>query len=93
MARRAEALRALAYDLYADEPLVQERRFGSRVREDAGRADRPHKDRSVRSRLDLDQGASGWDRRSKKTGLRPSASRAADGTPRFIWLPRMLERR
>ena len=29
----------------------------------------------------------------KKTGLRPSASRAADGTPRFIWLPRMLERR
>jgi transposase len=29
----------------------------------------------------------------KKTGHRPSASRAADGTPRFIWLPRMLERR
>ncbi len=28
----------------------------------------------------------------KKTGLRPSANRAADGTPRFIWLPRMLER-
>ena len=28
----------------------------------------------------------------KKTDLRPSASRAADGTPRFIWLPRMLER-
>jgi transposase len=28
----------------------------------------------------------------KKTGRRPSASRAADGTPRFIWLPRMLER-
>jgi transposase len=28
----------------------------------------------------------------KKTDRRPSASRAADGTPRFIWLPRMLER-
>ena len=28
----------------------------------------------------------------KRTGRRPSASPAADGTPRFIWLPRMLER-
>ena len=28
----------------------------------------------------------------KKTGPRPSASHAAVGTPRFIWLPRMLER-
>ena len=28
----------------------------------------------------------------KKTGHRPSASPAADGTPRFIWLPRMLAR-
>ena len=28
----------------------------------------------------------------KKTDLKPSASRAAAGTPRFIWLPRMLER-
>ncbi len=28
----------------------------------------------------------------KKTGRRPSANRAADGPPRFIWLPRMLER-
>ena len=28
----------------------------------------------------------------KKTGRRPSASPAADGTPRFIWLPRMLAR-
>src|SRR4051794_33223969 len=27
----------------------------------------------------------------KKTDRRPSASRVADGTPRFIWLPRMLE--
>lgn len=28
----------------------------------------------------------------KKPDRRPSANRAADGTPRFIWLPRMLER-
>jgi len=28
----------------------------------------------------------------KKTDLRPSENPAADGTPRFIWLPRMLER-
>lgn len=28
----------------------------------------------------------------KKTDPKPSASRAVDGLPRFIWLPRMLER-
>jgi transposase len=28
----------------------------------------------------------------KKTDLRPLANHVADGTPRFIWLPRMLER-
>ena len=28
----------------------------------------------------------------KKTDHRPSARAGADGTPRFIWLPRMLER-
>ena len=28
----------------------------------------------------------------KKTGHKPSENRAADGTPRFIWLPRMLAR-
>ncbi len=28
----------------------------------------------------------------KKTDRRPSANPVADGTPRFIWLPRMLER-
>jgi len=28
----------------------------------------------------------------KKTGHSPLESPAADGTPRFIWLPRMLER-
>ena len=29
----------------------------------------------------------------KKTVPKPSASRGADGPPRFIWLPQMLERR
>ena len=29
----------------------------------------------------------------KKTDRKPSASRAADGPPRFIWLPQMRERR
>ena len=28
----------------------------------------------------------------KKTDPKPSASRAGDGPPRFIWLPQMLER-
>lgn len=28
----------------------------------------------------------------KKTGHKPLANRVADGTPRFIWLPRMLAR-
>ncbi len=28
----------------------------------------------------------------KKTDPKPSVNRAADGTPRFIWLPRMLAR-
>ena len=28
----------------------------------------------------------------KKTARKPSVSPEADGTPRFIWLPRMLER-
>jgi len=28
----------------------------------------------------------------KKTDRRPSENPAADGPPRFIWLPRMLER-
>jgi transposase len=28
----------------------------------------------------------------KKTAPKPSANRAADGPPRFIWLPQMLER-
>src|SRR5258708_26430686 len=68
MARSAEAFRPLAHDLHADESLVQERRSRSGIREVAVRADRADQDRGVRARLDLDQGASGRDRRSKKNG-------------------------
>src|SRR3984885_12887083 len=92
MARSAEAFRPLAHDLHADESLVQERGSRSGIREVAVGADRADQDRGVRARLNLDQGASGRDRHSKKTDLKPSVSRAVDGTPRFIWLPRMLER-
>ncbi len=38
------------------------------------------------------QSASRWNRGVKKTVPKPSANHAADGPPRFIWLPRMLER-
>src|SRR5882762_4550537 len=68
MARSAEAFRPLAHDLHADESLVQERRSRSGLREVAVGADRADQDRGVRARLDLDQGASGWDGRSKKNG-------------------------
>src|SRR5258708_10080011 len=68
MARSAEAFRPLAHDLHADESLVQERRSRSGIREVAVGADRADQDRGVRARLDLDQGASGRDGRSKKNG-------------------------
>ena len=65
MARSTEAVRALAHHLYADEPVVQERRSGSRLRETAGRADRPHQAGSGVAGLDFDQGPSGRDRGAK----------------------------
>ncbi len=48
--------------------------------------------RGFLSGLDLSESASARHRGVKKTDHRPSASRATDGPPRFIWLPRMLER-
>jgi transposase len=42
--------------------------------------------------LDLGESAPRRNWGSKKTDHRPSENRAGDGTPRFIWLPRMLER-
>src|SRR5215203_3526570 len=37
------------------------------------------------------EGPSRWHRRFKKTDRRLLANLAVDGTPTFIWLPRMLE--
>ena len=56
------------HTIYTDESLVQERRSRSGIREVAVGADRADQDRGVRARLDLDQGASGRDGRSKKNG-------------------------
>ena len=92
MAWFAEALWPLAYGLYADEPLVEGWSAGSRVREAAGGADRPHQAGGGVAGFDFDQGASRRDRGSKKTDHRPSERAGADGTPRFIWLPQMRER-
>ena len=92
MAWSAEAFRTLAHDLYADESLVEERRSGPVF-------EKLQAEQIVRIKIE----AFALDSTSikvhpdgtgalKKTDHRPSASRAADGTPRFIWLPRMLER-
>ena len=51
-----------------------------------------HQDRSGLAGQHQHQGASRRHWRSKKTDRNPSESPAGDGTPRFIWLPRMLER-
>jgi len=93
MARCAETLRALAYDLYAMnrwsksgvwivcfEKMQAEQIV--RIKIEAFALDST----SIKVHPD-GTGA------LKKTDPRPSASHAADGTPRFIWLPRMLERR
>jgi len=82
----------LAHGLHAHESLVQEWRSGQSFREVATGADRAHQDRSLLAGLDLGESASRRNRRVKKNDRRPLANPAADGTPRFIWLPRMLER-
>lgn len=92
MARPAQALWQLAYDLHAHEPLVQEWRAGSGVRDLAACSDRAREDRGGVVGQHDRQGASRWHRGVKKAARRPSASPGADGRPRFIWLPRMRER-
>jgi hypothetical protein len=92
MARPARPVRQLAHHVCADEPLGQERRARPGVREAA-------LEQMVRIKVEtfsLDStsvkvhpdgtGA------SKKTDRRRSASPGVDGTPRFIWLARILER-
>src|SRR5271169_1306737 len=68
MARPSRSVRQLAHDLRAEEPLGQKRGARPGVREAATGADRAHQDRSVRAGLDLGEGASGRDGRSKKNG-------------------------
>ena len=51
-----------------------------------------HQDRGGLARFHEHQGPPDGTGAIKKTVLKPSASPEADGTPRFIWLPRMLER-
>lgn len=89
----ARAVRGLAHGLHADEPLVQERGAGPGVRGPTGRG---HRQREAGGRVAGQhhrQGPSRRDRGLEKRGPRPSGSPGADGRPRFIWLPRMLERR
>src|SRR5271163_4513782 len=92
MARPSRSVRQLAHDLRADEPLGQKRR-ARRVFE------KLQVEQIVRIKIE----AFALDSTSvkvhpdgtgtlKKTDRRRSASRGADGTPKFIWLPRMLER-
>ena len=95
MAWSAQAFRSLAYDLHTHESLVEE--WGSGV------LDRVFEKLQMEQIVRIKIEAFSLDSTSvkvhpdgtgalKKTDLRPSASPAADGTPRFIWLPRMLER-
>ena len=92
MARTAQALRQLAHGLHAHEPLakagVLDRLFEElqhqqliRVRIEAVSLD------STIIKVHPDGTGA-----LKKTDHKPSASREADGPPKFIWLPRMLER-
>jgi len=92
MARFAQAVRQLAHHLYSHEPVVEERGLGSRLCPVATSSDHPREDRSRGLGQHPRQGPSRWDRGVKKTARKPLAGLAADGPPRFIWLPRMLER-
>ena len=88
----AQAVRQLAHDLRAHEPLGQSRRPRPHVRGTAACASRAHQGRGVSldsTSIKVHPDGTGA---LKKTALNPSASPEADGTPRFIWLPRMLER-
>ncbi len=68
MARPAQAVRELAYDLYAHESVGEERGTGSRFYPVATGADHPHHDRSRGAGQYPRQGPSGWDGGAKKNG-------------------------
>ena len=92
MARPAKAFWQLAYDLYENEPwsksgildrLLEQLQHAQiiRIKIEAVSLD------STIVKVHPDGTGA-----LKKTALKPSASRAEDGAPRFIWLSRMLER-
>ena len=92
VARTAEAFWQLAHYLHPHESLVQGRRvdhvFAQLQREQIVRI----KIEAVQldsTTVKVHPDGTGA---LKKTDLRPSENPAADGPPRFIWLPRMLER-
>ncbi|AFU46044.1 IS4 family transposase [Acidovorax sp. KKS102] len=68
MARTAQALRQLAHDLHAYEPLDQSRRPGSHVRGVTARAGRAHQDRGGLAGLHKHQGPSRRHGGTKKNG-------------------------
>ena len=93
MARSAQALWQLAHHLHPDEPLVQERVLDAVF-------EKLQREQLVRIRVEAvsmdstivkvhPDGTGAL----KKTVRKRSANPAVDGPPRFIWLPRMLERR
>ena len=61
-------VRQLASDLHPHKPLVEERGAESGIRSVAAGPDRSHQDQSGRLGQYRGQGASGWDRGSKKNG-------------------------
>ena len=92
VARVAEALWELAHDLHPHESLVQERGARPGLRTPATRPVDPHQVGGGVAGQHHRQGPSRRHGGSKKTAPKPSANPAAGGPPRFIWLPRMLER-
>ena len=92
VARVAEALWELAHDLHPHESLVQERGARPGLRTPATRPVDPHQVGGGVAGQHPRQGPSRRHGGSKKTAPKPSANPAAGGPPRFIWLPRMLER-
>ena len=68
VARPSGAVRELAHDLHADEPVVEERRPGPCVRTIAAGTDRPDQDRGIRSRQHQHQGTPRRHGGTKKNG-------------------------
>ena len=91
MARITEAIWQLAHDLHAHESLVQSRRAGSALRELQREQIVRIKIEAVRMDSTIIKVHPDGTGALKKTDLKPSANPAADGPPKFIWLPRMLE--